>query len=273
MKLTVLMDNHALPGPGLRAEHGFACHIQDGSHSVLLDTGVSDLTLTNAAALGIDLGKLDALALSHGHFDHTWGLPALLALPRAEGKAPLRLVAHPAAVEVKQRANGESFGCPLSKEELARHCKLELSAEAQQVSPNLTLMGRIPRKLEFEPTPSMGKRRSNGVWLPDGLPDDTALCCQTVKGIFVVTGCSHSGICNIIRQVKELFPGQPICGVLGGFHLKEDDDRAKATTAWLAQQHIPVWYPCHCTGLPFKGAMYAAGLQVRETGVGLTLEL
>lgn len=273
MKLTLLMDNHALSGRGLRAEHGFACHIQDGSHSLLLDTGVSDLTLTNAAALGIDLSRLDTVALSHGHYDHTWGLPALLELPRAAEKPPLRLAAHPAAVEVKQRANGESFGCPLSKEELAQSCSLSLSSEAQQLSPNVTLMGRIPRKLEFEPTPTMGRRRSNGVWLPDGLPDDTALCCKTVKGIFLVTGCSHSGICNIIAQAKALFPGQPICGVLGGFHLKEADDRAKETVKWMAGQNIPVWYPCHCTGLPFKGAMFAAGLKVQEAGVGLTLEL
>ena len=120
MKLTVLVDNTCL-GKGMRAEHGFACHIWDGSNSVLFDTGSSDLLVQNAAALGIDLGNLDAVALSHGHWDHTGGLPALLALPRKEDKPPLRLVCHPAAVEVKER-DGQNFGCPMAKEELAQHC-------------------------------------------------------------------------------------------------------------------------------------------------------
>jgi len=272
MKLTVLVDNYALASQPLRAEHGFSCHIQDGSVSILLDVGQSELALTNGAALGIDLTKLDVLALSHGHYDHTWGLPHLLALPRAEGMQPLRIAAHPAAVEVKER-DGKNFGCPIPKEELAQSCRLELSSEAQKISPNVTLLGRIARKTSFETTPTMGRRRSNGVWLPDGLPDDTALCCKTVKGIFIVTGCSHSGICNIIQQARETFPGQPIFGVLGGFHMKEVDDRAKETVKWLALQNIPVWYPCHCTGLPFKGAMYAAGLNIKDVGVGTRIEL
>lgn len=272
MKLTVLMDNHALTGQPLRAEHGFSCHIQDGSHSILLDVGTTELTMTNAAALGIDLGKLDVLALSHGHYDHTRGLPHLLDVPRAEGKAPLRVVAHPAALEVKER-DGKDIGCPLNKEQLSQSCRVEVSSEEQKISPNVTMLGRIPRKIEFEPSPMMGRRRSNGVWIPDGLPDDTALCCKTIKGIFIVTGCSHSGICNIIQQAKAAFPGQPICGVLGGFHLKEVDDRARQTAKWMAEQKIPVWYPCHCTGLPFKGAMYAAGLNIKEVGVGTCIEL
>ena len=271
MKLTVLVDNTCL-GKGMRAEHGFACHIWDGSNSVLFDTGSSDLLVQNAAALGINLGNLDAVALSYGHWDHTGGLPALLALPRKEDKPPLRLVCHPAAVEVKER-DGQNFGCPMAKEELAQHCKLELSADPQVVSPNLTLLGRVHRTTSFEHTEPMGRRRSNGVWLPDGLPDDTALCCKTVKGIFVITGCAHSGICNVIQQVRSVFPGQKIAGVLGGFHLRQANEQSRAAIAWLKEQQIPLWYPCHCTCLEAKGQMYAAGLNVREVGVGTVIEL
>lgn len=272
MKLTLLVDNHTVIDRYFRGEPAFACHIQDGSTSILLDAGYSDLTVTNAAKLGIDLGALDVLALSHGHNDHTGGIPALLQVPRSEGKGPLRIAAHPAAVEIKEN-EGENIGCPVPKEQLAQSCRLELSSEPQKLSPNVTLLGRIARTLPFEPTRSIGRRRSNGVWLPDGLPDDTALCCKTVKGIFIVTGCAHSGICNVIQYARSTFPGQQICGVLGGFHLLQYDERAKETVKWLAAQNIPVWYPCHCTGLRVKGAMFAAGMNIQEAGVGSCIEI
>jgi len=272
MKLTLLMDSNTLIDRYYKAEPAFACHIQDGPFSLLLDTGYSAQTAENAAALGVDLAALDAVALSHGHNDHTGGLPALLALPRAPGKPPLRLAAHPAALEPKEH-EGHSIGCPLTKEELAARCTLELSAEPQQLTRSLTLLGRIPRVVPFEEPRAIGRRRGNGVWLPDQLPDDTALCCRTPAGVFVVTGCAHSGLCNILTRARQCFPGQPITGVLGGFHLLGDDPRTAPTAAWLKEQRIPALYPCHCTGLAARAALMAAGLRVTETGVGFTLEL
>lgn len=92
IQITVLLEN-SVNTRGLRAEHGLAWHIQFGSHRILFNTGQSDLLIPNARALQLDLRDLEAVVLSHGHYDHTGGLKEVSELaPHA------RFYLHPAAL-------------------------------------------------------------------------------------------------------------------------------------------------------------------------------
>ncbi|HHY87062.1 MAG TPA: MBL fold metallo-hydrolase [Verrucomicrobia bacterium] len=83
VRITVLVEN-SVHRPGLMAEHGLSFHVQIGRHNILFDTGQTELVVRNAKALGLDLSQLEAIVLSHGHYDHTGGVPAILGIaPKA----------------------------------------------------------------------------------------------------------------------------------------------------------------------------------------------
>jgi len=79
--ITCVVDNNAPPGSGLQHEHGLAFWIVNEAGPVLFDTGQSGTALLhNLTALGLDATTLKAVAISHAHYDHTGGLPALSTL-------------------------------------------------------------------------------------------------------------------------------------------------------------------------------------------------
>ena len=94
MKLTVLVDNHTYIDRYYLGEPAVCYLIEDGDRVILLDAGYSDVFIENAARMGIDLGHVTDIVLSHGHNDHTGGLPAFFA----RFTQPVRLYAHPGAL-------------------------------------------------------------------------------------------------------------------------------------------------------------------------------
>lgn len=219
MTITVLVDNNTYIDQYFRGEPAFCCWLEDEDRRILFDTGYSDLLLQNAAAMGIDLSTATQVVLSHGHNDHTGGLRPLLAagwLKNAE------VIAHPDCFFPK-RADGLDIGCPVTAEELERGgARLTLTDRPLAISRHAVFLGEIPRETPFEGQ-SIGERRTAAGWQPDPLTEDTALALRTPKGIFVLTGCSHSGICNIVAQARRV-TGEPVCGILGGFHLLTEDE-------------------------------------------------
>lgn len=99
--ITVLVEN-SVRSRGLKAEHGLAFHLQVGAESMLFDTGQSDLIVHNAHLLGTDLSRLRAIAVSHGHYDHTGGLSQVLAA--APGAT---VFAHPTATTPRFARNSD----------------------------------------------------------------------------------------------------------------------------------------------------------------------
>lgn len=268
MKLTVLVDNNTYIDQYYWGEPALCILLETADRTLLFDTGYSHAFLENSAKLGRSLADVDTIVLSHGHNDHTRGLLALAQTGLLAGKTVL---AHPLCFQPK-RLDGLDIGSPLTKEALAESCTLRLSATPVELTPDLTYLGEIPVTVPFEPRTPLGEYWDGAKWRPDMLRDDSALVYHDKNGLFLITGCAHSGICNLIAYAKRLFPDQPVRGILGGFHLFDVDQRLQDTITYFQKEGIQQLYPCHCVSFQAKAAMHQT-IPLHEVGVGLELNL
>ncbi|MBR3756323.1 MAG: MBL fold metallo-hydrolase [Firmicutes bacterium] len=268
MKLTVLMDNNTYIDQYYLGEPAVSYYIEDGDVSLLMDCGYSDAFIRNAGAMNIDLSKLTHIVFSHGHDDHTGGLKFL------QDKFDLsnvEIVAHPDCFYPREE-DGTRFGAPYLAGEVADFAKLKLVTEPVWLTEHLLYLGQIADRFDFEVRKPIGQRQTEEGWKDDYCYDDSALVYRSNEGLFIITGCSHSGICNIIEQAKLLTGQTKIAGVLGGFHLFDVDDRLDTTIDYLQRCQIQDFYPCHCVSLKAKARMMEK-LDVEEVGVGLKIEV
>ncbi|AHM57626.1 7,8-dihydropterin-6-methyl-4-(beta-D-ribofuranosyl)-aminobenzene-5'-phosphate synthase (plasmid) [Peptoclostridium acidaminophilum DSM 3953] len=277
MKLTVLVDNNTYIDRYFKGEPGVSYFIEDGKTNILFDTGYSGLFLENAAKMGIDIASTDYVAISHGHNDHTWGLGHLIsnfteaAVERKASKVPT-IIAHPEAFCFKQYLNGEEIGSIVSADALKRYFNVTLSREPVNITENLVFLGEVERTNDFEIMTPFGKQCCSGITTDDFCLDDTALAYKSSKGLVIITGCSHSGICNIIEYAKKVCSDDRIACVIGGFHLLNPPAALLASTCeFLASNVAGDVYAGHCTDLYSKIEL-SKFVDVKEVGVGLILE-
>ena len=265
MKLTVLVDNNTYIDQYHLGEPALSYYIEDEGTKLLLDVGYSDVFLRNAATLGIDLDGVTTIAISHGHDDHTGGLKPYFEKAH-EG---LTIVAHPEAFKAKF-SETLYLGSPLLEDDLKERCHLVLSKEPVQISKNITFLGEIPQMNSFEKRKPFGMRRVEGVPVHDDVPDDTALVYKSDDGLRIITGCSHSGICNIIEYAKKVCGDDRVIGIIGGLHLVEVTDQVEKTIDYLRQHQIKDLHACHCTSFTVKAEIHKV-IPITEVGVGLEL--
>lgn len=273
MKVTVLVDNNTIIDRYFTGEPGAAYFIEDGAVRLLFDTGYSGIFINNAYKLGIDLRQIDAVVLSHGHNDHTGGLSELIKLYSEAPmvvRGPAELVAHPLAFAAKSYA-GQDIGCLFSVERLRQHFNLRLSAEPLWLTDRLVFLGEVERHNDFEARSPLGKRQGL-IEEDDFLPDDSALVFKAAGGLVIITGCSHAGICNIIRQAQIVCQDERIIDILGGLHLLNPTTAQLAGTVEYLRRIRPAQvHAGHCTDLASKIRL-AQVVSLAEVGVGLTLQ-
>lgn len=134
-----------------------------------------------------------------------------------------------------------------------------------------TFLGGIPQLNEFEQRKVIGRQRINNKLVDDYVLDDTAITYKSENGIYIITGCSHSGICNIIEYAKKVCNDDIALGVIGGFHLFNINEQLEKTIEYLNSNKLLELYPCHCTSFSVRAEMYKT-LSIKEIGVGLDLE-
>ncbi|MDD4842930.1 MAG: MBL fold metallo-hydrolase [Anaerotignum sp.] len=267
MKITVLMDNHTYIDVYYLGEPAVSYWIEAEGKSFLFDVGYSSAFLKNAEDMSIDVKKAEAIVLSHGHNDHTGGLLPLLEV--CQGMKP-RLICHPHAL-LPRDFEGLSIGCPLEKEAVQAHFTLFETKEPYWLTDHLVFLGEIPRELAFEEPYSIGLLQEQDGSKPDMILDDSALAYSTEDGIYIITGCSHAGICNIIAYAKKITGKEKVLGILGGFHLFDIDERTRETISFLEKEGIENLYPCHCTSFRVRAELDKR-CPVEEVGVGLVLD-
>jgi 7,8-dihydropterin-6-yl-methyl-4-(beta-D-ribofuranosyl)aminobenzene 5'-phosphate synthase len=258
-RITVLVENTA-GGQGLLAEHGLSFWIEIGSRRILFDTGQSEILFHNAQVLGIDLGTVDAIVLSHGHYDHVGGLRRMLEMAPA---VPVYL--HPQALEPKFACGGEQSREIGMEREMAQFVKQRIDAGLGsftngpvEIFSGVWATGEIPRRSAFEDTGGPFCRDPNCTQ-PDELLDDQALVLETQEDLVVVLGCAHAGVVNTLDYVVDRFPGQPIRMVLGGMHLvRALPVRIPHTIEAIRWHNVQQIGPAHCTGLEASRELWDA---------------
>ncbi len=250
LNITILTEN-LVKKRGLLAEHGLSFWIENGSERVLFDTGQTDVFRRNAHQLGVDLATAQAIVLSHGHYDHTGGLPYF---PFEEARP--RIFIHPDAFLPKYGKASRldephhPIGIPFTRQSLPQmENRLMLNTSTMQVSENMTVCTDIPRTVDFEQVSSDLMVEKNELLVQDNMHDEQLLVISRPQGLVVVVGCSHPGIVNALKYVQLFYPDQPIHTVIGGMHLeKVDPERLQLTFDAFRKMDIRQLVPLHCTG-------------------------
>lgn len=256
MKVTVVVDNKGSQTiPDLAGEHGLSLLIETDNSKLLFDTGASDLFARNAKTLGINLETVDALVLSHGHYDHGGGLAAFLSTNRHA-----KVYMGPGALDTHI---AKLFGI-LSKDiglnrkalepfrdRLVSVDKMTEIAKGAFVLPQIEMLSRTPKDM------GMFYRKTSAGLLKDDFSHEVLLVIQDTKGISVVTGCAHKGILNIVSASEAQFPQVDIKAIIGGLHmtnpvtkrLSESKEVISSIGTTLSNDtRISKLYTGHCTG-------------------------
>ena len=276
MKLTILVDNNTLIDRYFFAEPGLSFLIEDEKHKILFDVGYSDIFIKNAHKMNISFWDLDFLVLSHGHLDHTWGLMELIKLfteasvENIDYQIPT-LIAHPHIFLPREMGSLKQIGSMISEEEMKRHFSVKLSTDTIWITDRLVFLGEIKRENDFEAKNPIGKIEGKDDKEDDYIMDDSALVYCSTEGLVIITGCSHSGICNIIEQAKKVCKEDRIIDVIGGFHLLDPDKKQlEGTLKYIKELQPKTLHACHCTDLNSKIALSKVS-NIQEVGVGLIL--
>jgi 7,8-dihydropterin-6-yl-methyl-4-(beta-D-ribofuranosyl)aminobenzene 5'-phosphate synthase len=251
VSLTVLVENTA-QGHGLLAEHGLAFWIEVGPRRILFDAGQTDIISHNARRRDVDLSSMDAVVLSHGHYDHMGGLAGI---PRSKTwrKKGVAVYAHPQALADKYARNVDGTGRYIgmtgkSKKALIESFELRSTAAPTEVAEGFMVTGPIPRVTDFEDTGGPFFKDAE-CCQPDDLIDDQAAFLETSAGTVVILGCAHAGIVNTLRYVAHLTSNRSIHAVIGGTHLvTASETRMDKTVEALRAFDIQRLFPLHCTG-------------------------
>jgi len=290
VQITVLVDNRAdLLTPStdevnrftnypLLAEHGFSVLIDllKEKKRILWDAGMTRVAfLENTKHMAIDLSKIDMIAISHGHSDHTAAvndvlkaavkLPPLKNWKRGTSVSEIDiysqphlvpLVAHPAIFRERWKISEDGIRTgpnlpPSRKEWEASGADIILSEAPYQLSPGCWTTGEVPRN-SFESAGVGSERfyREGEQFQQDLLEDDQAIVFNVKgKGLVVLSGCAHSGIVNTVQYAQEISGVERVYAVLGGFHLapagQEDIER---TIKFFEKLNPHLISPSHCTG-------------------------
>ncbi|MCJ7648468.1 MAG: MBL fold metallo-hydrolase [Candidatus Lokiarchaeota archaeon] len=247
----------------------FFLEIEDANgnnKNVLFDAGGDkEVFMHNIKAFNIDLSNIDAIFLSHGHWDHS---SAILEVVKASGG--VKLFTHPEVfshrfhvnIEGGKRENGIQKEINVARiEDLGG--EINFNSKPVEIIPGLWTTGEVERISGFETAISLGENDKlvkiiDGKEIEDNIMDDQSLWAE-IEGIgpIILTGCAHAGLINIIEKIKKLSNFQKFYGLIGGTHLVgRSDDYIKKTIQGLKSHEFKLLSPCHCTGFKATCVLY-----------------
>lgn len=273
MRIWVLSDNTAAP-PVFEAEHGLSLLLEVEGKRFLLDTGQGEVARRNADRLGLDLRSVEAVVLSHGHYDHTAGLPFLL-----QRTGPKRVICHPNAFDSKYYQRGDIrrfIGMPWRREFLeSAGALVEENTGPLELADGVWVTGEIPRRTEFEPGNPDLKCERGGELVADPFLDDQGIVVDAGEGLVVLLGCAHAGAVNTCLYARKVAGKERILAVVGGSHLAFLGEEQLTATISAFREMDPLRLAfSHCTGQEAACRLAAAfGKRFIFTQAGNCLEL
>ncbi|MCR5143219.1 MAG: MBL fold metallo-hydrolase [Ruminococcus sp.] len=246
MKIITLVENTSERQECI-AEHGLSIYVETEKHRLLLDTGQTDAVVRNAETLGIDLTAVDTVILSHGHYDHSGGIMPFSKLNRSAQIIMQRLAAEP-------HYNGERYiGIDT---DILKLQNVRLIDGDMQLDDELFLYSGIKGRRCYPQGNKKLSRVKNGEKSEDDFRHEQCLVITQNGKRWLLSGCAHNGILNILDRYKELFDSYPDF-VITGFHMmKREGEHTEEEKAVIIQtvqelsQLDTVFYSGHCTGIP-----------------------
>lgn len=255
MKLICLIENRN--PEELIGEHGLCVWIEYNDKVILLDTGSTDRFAHNAKVLGLDLDRVDAAVLSHGHYDHSGGFGAFC---KRNDHAPIYLrKGADGDIWARHGDKGmEYIGIPRRVLEAYPHRFVAVEGKCE-ILPGVWL---LPDGVAADEGRSLRAGlfiRKDGAFVPDDFSHEQTLVLEGEQGLVVLNSCSHAGVPELLHTVLTEFPGRNIAAFIGGFHMMGPggadtlgwpEEEVMAESRRLKELPVERYYTCHCTGLP-----------------------
>ena len=247
LKFTVLSENRK--NGKCDAESGLSVFVENNGTKFLFDTGLSDVFLKNAEKLGIDADSAEVVILSHGHADHSNGIEYLTG-----GKS---VIMHPAGFKDRYSIRSGSYaGFPYTKGYAVKKFNFVLTDTPHKIYDDVYFLGEIPRVIDFEGRGHISTTLDRETAKEDRIEDDSGIAIMTPNGLMIMSGCGHSGICNVIEHAKKVTGEDKIYGVLGGFHfvvpvldktdVSELDEIVSKTIGYFKENSVQHAFLGHC---------------------------
>ena len=225
-----------------KAEKGLSVFVNAFENKFLFDTGESNLFLKNAKLLNLNINDIEKIILSHGHNDHTNGVKFL-----PSGKT---IILHPQIYKKRWSVRRKEFlGFDVSKSKLCEKHNVIESKEPFEFCNNCFFLGEIPMLVDFEADGNFATTIDEELTQTDYTEDDSGIAITTTQGLFIMTGCGHRGICNVIERAKKITGQEKVYGVFGGFHLRDlekQKEKIDKTIDYFKKNNIKEIYLGHC---------------------------
>jgi len=275
MEITTLVENYLYEEKNerLKPQHGLSLYIELENKVILFDAGKDDLFYENSKVLGKDIEKVDYLVLSHAHYDHVGGLEKFLGINKKAKIIVNKNVTE--KVYSKRLGNYKYIGIPINlvlenlgrfifvEEEYKLDEKINFIINKNHMGDSLKGNSHLYKKVESE-------------YKLDDFDHELIMVIEEEKDKLVVfTGCSHSGVLNMVKSVEDKYPEKSIKGLVGGFHLQDNVTKKLIEPVERVEdlgnklKKIPQIYTGHCTGKEgFKVLQKILGDQIKEFHTG-----
>ena len=267
-KITALMDNKLSANRAMIAEHGLSMLIEKNGKRILFDCGQGKNTLFNTHKLGISLDNMDAVVLSHSHYDHSAGFRDW-----AENNNKTKvLYTGINFFEKKYAQNGIKYtdlSVGFDEDFLNTYnIEREVIVDKKEIFDGIWIVGNFPRRYEFEAIPKRFVRDRAGSFINDDFSDEICIVIENSDSVVVLVGCSHPGILNIVSYIKDVF-NKPVTAIYGGTHLVEADEaRINTTITKLWELGVEVLGFSHCSGDKVEEILKSKNINSCHLGVG-----